>query len=256
MAYLRKYIATDTVASSGGKCFKKLQKGQINPKAGLYNDNGVLLASWDDLIYTYNMQKTSYEGGQSDSAAYIFANNSELAGGTKLIIDNSVYENTLDANGIFWNCTTLKTVVLPDDIKKLDTNMFRGCTNLANIAIPDSVTEIRGSVFSGCLALKHIVIPPSVTTLDWWALNYCGIVDIAIPDSVTEIGNYVFADCPDLATITIPTSVTEIANRAFRNCTSVADVYYRGTEEQWNAITIGTGNECLTNATIHYNYTG
>jgi hypothetical protein len=31
-------------------------------------------------------------------------------------------------------------------------------------------------------------------------------------------------------------------------------VNYSGTQAQWNAITIGRGNDELTNATINYNY--
>lgn len=34
----------------------------------------------------------------------------------------------------------------------------------------------------------------------------------------------------------------------------VANVYYTGTQEQWNAISIGDYNSSLTSASIHYNY--
>lgn len=59
---------------------------------------------------------------------------------------------------------------------------------------------------------------------------YCSTRSVTIPDSVTSIGNYAFGGCP-----------------------SLTDVYYSGTKENWNAITISNGNEPLTNATIHYN---
>ena len=46
-----------------------------------------------------------------------------------------------------------------------------------------------------------------------------------------------------------------IDGSAFYDCMSLADVYYTGSAEQWNAIKIGDlGNEALLNATIHYNY--
>jgi len=48
--------------------------------------------------------------------------------------------------------------------------------------------------------------------------------------------------------------VTTIGRWAFQYCVNLADVYYKGSEEQWREIDIYDDNEYLTNATIHYNY--
>ncbi len=78
-----------------------------------------------------------------------------------------------------------------------------------------------------------------------------------VPNSVTSIGYGALEYCKSLTSITLPDSVTYIGNYAFSTCDSLKDVYYAGTEEQWNAITIvGNHNECLTNATIHFNSSG
>ena len=63
-----------------------------------------------------------------------------------------------------------------------------------------------------------------------------------------------FNGCTGLKRIIISDSVTYIGNYAFYNCNGLTDIYYTGTEEQWNAITIEAQNEELKNATIHYNY--
>ncbi|MGX8698551.1 MAG: S-layer homology domain-containing protein, partial [bacterium] len=48
--------------------------------------------------------------------------------------------------------------------------------------------------------------------------------------------------------------VKSIGDYAF-DYTGIANVYYAGAEAQWNAITIGEGNDDLLAATMHYNYT-
>ena len=55
-----------------------------------------------------------------------------------------------------------------------------------------------------------------------------------------------------LTSITIPDSVTSIGSSAFEGCSGLTDVYYTGTEEEWNSIAIGAYNDTLTNATIHF----
>lgn len=68
-----------------------------------------------------------------------------------------------------------------------------------------------------------------------------------------------FSGCEQLKTVVIPDSVTEIGYKAFVNCDSLTDVYYGGSETQWNAISINendNGTAALKKATIHYNSTG
>lgn len=83
--------------------------------------------------------------------------------------------------------------------------------------------------------------------------NRTDIVSVVIPDGITSIGHLVFSDCTNLKTITIPASVISIGSAICQRCTALTDVYYKGTETQWNTISIGANNTNLTNATIHYN---
>ena len=97
-------------------------------------------------------------------------------------------------------------------------------------------------------------IPDSVTSIGEWAFAYCdSLTSVAIPDSVTTIGDSAFRGCHSLTSVTIGNGVTRIGYAAFSSCDSLTDVYYRGSEAQWAAITIGSDNDPLTSATIHYN---
>lgn len=92
-------------------------------------------------------------------------------------------------------------------------------TKIKNI----KVTSIGNEVFFGCSELTSI----------------------EIPSSVTSIGNYAFFDCSGLTSIEIPSSVTSIGDLAFWFCSGLKDVYYTGTQEQWNAISFGSGGDAL-----------
>ena len=84
-------------------------------------------------------------------------------------------------------------------------------------------------------------------------IEYNGIEQIVkIPQSVISIGERAFWGRTDLTSIESPSSVTSISSYAFYLCPSLTDVYYGGEKEDFDNIRIGTENDCLINATIHY----
>ena len=75
-------------------------------------------------------------------------------------------------------------------------------------------------------------------------------------DSLTGIEFRAFAGCTSLKEVKLSVNLNWVGNSSFENCTSLQDVYYPGTEEQWQKIEIGDYNEPLLNATIHFGRTG
>ena len=82
--------------------------------------------------------------------------------------------------------------------------------------------------------------------------SFHNIEEVAITSDVTRIGWGAFKDCNTMTKVGIPESVTNIGRAAFWN-TNIADVYYEGTQEEWEKIEIESFNENLTTSTIHYN---
>ncbi|MBR2524424.1 MAG: hypothetical protein IKE53_08320 [Clostridiales bacterium] len=89
--------------------------------------------------------------------------------------------------------------------------------------------------------------------------------EISFPDqidghTVTSIGrNFIsdsMYDCMNIERISIPKTITNIAASAFVDCNKLTDIYYEGTQEEWDQITIGTGNEIIQSATVHCNSVG
>ena len=143
--------------------------------------------------------------------------------------------------------------IIPDGTTTIDGGAFEACHNLTNIMIPDSVTNIGSSAFERCTDLTSITIPDGLSLICWGTFYGCSsLTSITIPNSVKSINDYAFRDCTRLTSIVIPDSVIRIGSYSFWGCDALDDVYYTGTEEQWNAIEIEEDNDSLFNAMIHY----
>ncbi len=169
--------------------------------------------------------------------------------GGNVVVPDGVTEIGIEA---FANCKEPITVTVPAGVTKLAPGAFGGSETLTGVTLPNSITELGISAFHGCTDLKSITIPGSVTKLGWAAFMCSGLTDVAIPDSVTMIDGFAFYGCTDLKSVTIGKGVTEIGWRTFDYLPSLTDVYYTGTQEQWNCIRVGKDNYALDKTTIHF----
>ena len=157
-------------------------------------------------------------------------------------------------NHAFDACSSLSSINIPDSVTSIGYTAFADCDSLTNVILPNSVTNISTSLFAGCTGLKSITIPNSVMSVEINAFGGCtGLTSITIPSNVTSIGKRAFKNCTSLTKVTIPSSVNSIGADTFSGCKSITDIYYSGSETQWNRIVINDGNDPLLNAKIHYN---
>ena len=189
---------------------------------------------------------------------------------TSITIPNSV---TYIGDYAFSGCTGLTSVIIPDSVTRIADRAFSGCTGLTSADIKasesigsyafkdcpnietvnvESCSKIEGYAFQGCAKLKSLTLPTDLKTIGQFAFQGCTSLETLNIPSAETIDASAFSGCTALKSVSLPKNVKTIGSAAFFYCNNIKDVYYAGSETEWNAIDIGPDNEPITNATIHY----
>ena len=149
-------------------------------------------------------------------------------------------------------------VIVEEGITSISYCAFLDAVSLPSITIPNSVTDISYGAFVFCYSLTEVVIPASVTNIGESAFSGCeSLEEIIIPDSLASISNGCFEGCVKLREVVMPKSIIGIGVLTFHKCGQLTSIKYKGTEEEWGAITIDArAFEGASTPTIIYNYTG
>ena len=155
----------------------------------------------------------------------------------------------------FYGCSALTEISIPGTVSSIGDSVFSGCSALTEISIPDTVSSIGDSAFSRCSALTEISIPSTVSSIGSYAFSGCALREVEIPQGITSIQTRTFQYCTQLTKITIPDSVTSVEICAFDNCPVLKNVYYGGTEAQWEGMYVDNyagNNSALLDATLYF----
>ena len=183
----------------------------------------------------------------------------------------------------FQNCYQLKTIELGNGVQKIGKGAFHNCFQLQSIRLPASLTEIDVSAFSWQIdalpgqdkeilskiaksSLTSIQVDeenPVYSSIDGNLYSKDGKTLLfyaagktetffAIPEGTVKIGAGAFDWRYCLESIKIPVSVTEIggslASQTFQ------EIYYQGSEADWNKITFLGELLSPDGGTVHYNF--
>lgn len=118
--------------------------------------------------------------------------------------------------GMFSDCTSLTSIVLPKSLTKIPTDYFSGCTSLTSVTATSEITAIGSSAFNGCTALPEVSFSGTLTSIGYSAFKGCENLT-AIPDlsHVTEMGTSAFEGCKRLFADVDLSSLEEIPSNAF-----------------------------------------
>ena len=166
------------------------------------------------------------------------------------------------ATGTITDCDDDVTeAIIPDSIngvvvKEIGTKAFQYHYSLKKITLPETITRIHYQAFNGCYNLGSVIIPGNIKHIAEEIFARSSVSRATFLDGILTIPGYTFYDCKNLGSVIIPVSVKEIAAYAFSGCSDLTDVYFGGTHEQWQSISIDYGNDVLNNVTIHYESAG
>ncbi len=176
----------------------------------------------------------------------------------------------------FTKCKNLKSVTLGENVTYIDDGAFEECSSLVSVELPKSVITVGKDAFKNCTSLVEVrslqiikcewgafhgcislVSIPHIEEHDCYLFYGCTSLDtVILDDMVKGIARYEFENCSSLKSLVIPVNAQYIGYCALDGCSDLTDIYYGGSEDEWESIDIDDGNEILDDVTIHFEYDG
>lgn len=183
----------------------------------------------------------------------------------------------------------LTSVKLPETLRKIDNEAFAyGFVydfkiGTRSVMIPDHVTEIGAFAFADC-ELGDIKLPENLISCGFSAFQNNMLSAIEFPEGIENLTAPTIMGNENINRIYLPRSLKELSPLAiakngdyyqvvqsepydvnsyrFYNIGMVDDIYFAGTEEEWNALTkdwdfeeYNTDPSVMDNVTVHFNAT-
>ncbi len=150
----------------------------------------------------------------------------------------------------FANCVKLETVILPSSLEVLETGVFTNCVSLTEITLPASLNTVGTAAFLGCTALETVnfEIGSVLTTISAGMFENCeSLVNVTnIPATVKSIGDYAFANA-QISAFEFPSALETIGQYAFAGCSNLTAVTIPGSVR---SIGVGAFADCASIETL------
>ena len=226
---------------------------------GIYNgsdENVVLSVSGGELdLGEYLPQKDGAQiSGWTDEDGNFYGAHSLITATDGLTL-TAVFEGVLEYTRVDGGYSVSATpgfkgvnVVIPAQVDGIDVvevaeNAFKDCTSVKTLLIPDSVKSIGRGALAGCTSLESLITPFAGASADItdqsnmgmsyvfgssggssWSGHYPALTAISVTDAATSIPQGAFENMKNLQTVNLGANITSIGGSAFSGCTSLKKI--------------------------------
>ena len=177
------------------------------------DEAGALYSSDGTEFYSYPVFSPVKEYRIADSVSTIYVAGRYTRYLERMIIPGSV--ETIPGIA-FYKAENLREVILEEGVREIAANCTGDCESMERFVLPSTLTKIGNNGLSGLRKVKELVIPASVDHLGYGALNDNNVLErvvfLGVPDRADTGGQAMFQKDPLLS-----------------------DIYYVGSEDEWNA---------------------
>lgn len=210
---------------------------------GAFDENSTFLT--DNITKPEGWKESSMQGSGKEGTGNVYYDTQDQ---DTIVSKGIVYlKNRLIGGLIVARCLTQsKEVEIPDLVdgeKVIDigNGAFSYNNNIEKVTLPYTIGEVFKNAFSYCTNLKEVIFESeNLSRLMMNSFKGCESLEIIkLPKNCTYLASYAFADCGNIDKIYMPFSMTNIKEYAFSN-TTISEIIYSGTQEQFGKIKMGT----------------
>ncbi|MGN0996369.1 MAG: leucine-rich repeat protein [Candidatus Ventricola sp.] len=141
----------------------------------------------------------------------------------------------------------IRRVEIGEGVQTIGNEAFSDCVHLERVSLPDSLQSIGVFAFKDCELLDEVTLPAGLTALGESAFIRCSSLrELAFPQGIAAVPPYALMECISLTRVSLPAGVQSIGASAFYGCYNLETVAFAGTGTQAAAISIGPGNNGLS----------
>ena len=164
-----------------------------------YNNNisedGNIYVIQDDVLYIIEGDEARVAEGTGQHGLTGF---NQRGYAEEVIIPNEIscngrkYPVTKIGDYAFDDNYNLKSVIIPENVKKIGRGAFSACSNLQNVLICNGLVEIGAYSFYRSGSIVRLVIPDSVTRIGEGAFEDCSIEEVVLSKHICSVGESAF----------------------------------------------------------------
>ncbi len=189
----------------------------------------------------------------------------------------------------FYYCNAVNEVVIPDSVSYIGMGSFGGCDGLVKLTVGKNANNVFGvpgitRIFvdknnpyysndrygnlynkdkstlchfvSGGYDSASFTVPSTVKTIAPGAFAACDSLEyVTVGNSVEEIGFGAFEFCSNLKRVILGKNIKTVEQQAFHISNEAnPEVYYSGTQAEWELISWGSFNDKINNENVNLNF--